>query len=243
MFLPSRLVSGFSTAQEFGDSGRLILAACSGDNNLGAMRRILIATSNPGKLRDFAGAAAGHAIEIAGIPDFSSIPAVVEDGLTFEANARKKAEEYSVYAPGEIVVADDSGLEVDALDGAPGVHSARYAAEHPHLADANTDDESNNARVLRELKGVPAEKRTGRFVCVLAAARDGKALATFRGAAEGIILDAPRGTNGFGYDPLFYFPQIQKTFAELSAEEKSKYSHRGKAFREFLDWCEKLPAC
>jgi|SRR5882672_5775023 len=202
------------------------------------MMRVLIATSNAGKLRDFAGAALPHAVEIAGIPDFSSLPAVVEDGLTFEANARKKAEAYSKYAPGEIVVADDSGLEIDALNGAPGVHSARYAAEKPEQADANTDDEANNARVLHELNNVPPGRRTGRFVCVLAAARDGKTLATFRGTAEGVILDAPRGTNGFGYDPLFYFPQINKTFAELTAEEKSKYSHRGAAFREFLKWCD-----
>ena len=204
------------------------------------MRRVLIATSNPGKLRDFAGAAARHGVEVAGIPDFSSLPTVVEDGLTFEANARKKAEAYSRYVPGETVVADDSGLEIDALHGAPGVHSARYAADQPGKADANTDDQANNARVLRELKGLPPSQRTGRFVCVLAAARDGKTLATFRGVAEGIILDAPRGTNGFGYDPLFYFPQIKKTFAELNAVEKSKYSHRGAAFREFLDWCERL---
>ena len=206
------------------------------------MRRILIATSNPGKLRDFAGAALRHGVKVAGIPDFSSLPTVVEDGLTFEANARKKAEAYSRFVPGEIVVADDSGLEIDALSGAPGVHSARYAApdlqnKEPHEADANTNDDANNARVLRELKDVPPAQRTGRFVCVLAAARDGKTLATFRGTAEGIILDAARGTNGFGYDPLFYFPQIQKTFAELNAEEKSRYSHRGAAFREFLGWC------
>ncbi len=199
------------------------------------MRRILIATSNAGKLRDFAGAAQRHGVAIARIPGFSSLPTVVEDGLTFEANARKKAEEYSRYTPGELVVADDSGLEIDALHGAPGVHSARYAGDEP---DVNADDAANNARVLRELRSVPAEQRTGRFVCVLAAARDGKTLATFRGTAEGIILDTPRGANGFGYDPLFYFPEIQKTFAELSAEEKSKYSHRGAAFRDFLDWCE-----
>jgi XTP/dITP diphosphohydrolase len=208
------------------------------------MRSILIATSNAGKLRDFAGAALQYGVEIAGVPDFSSLPTVIEDGLTFEANARKKAEEYSRYVPGEVVVADDSGLEVDALEGAPGVHSARYAAPElqglePHQADANTDDEANNARVLRELRGVPADQRTGRFVCVLAAARDGKTLATFRGTAEGIVLEAPRGTNGFGYDPLFYFPQIKKAFAELTAEEKSQYSHRGAAFREFLDWCKR----
>lgn len=202
------------------------------------MRKILIATSNPGKLRDFAGAAAPHGLEIAGIPGFASLPTVVEDGLTFEDNARKKAEEYSRCVAGEIVVADDSGLEVDALNGAPGVHSARYAADQPHLADENTEDEANNARVLHELRGVSPEKRTGRFVCVLAAAQDGKTLAIFRGVAEGIILEAPRGTNGFGYDPLFYFPQIGKTFAELSAEEKAKYSHRGAAFRKLLEWCD-----
>jgi len=201
------------------------------------MKKVLIATSNAGKLRDFAGAAAVHGIQISGIPNFSSLPLAIEDGQTFEENARKKAEEYSQHVPGAIVLADDSGIEIDALNGAPGVHSARYAADEPHLADENTDDDLNNARVLRELKDVPPDQRTGRFVCVLVAARDGKTLATVRGTAEGRILDAPRGTNGFGYDPLFYFPQIQKTFAELSAEEKSKYSHRGAAFRKFLEWC------
>ncbi|MFZ1158723.1 MAG: RdgB/HAM1 family non-canonical purine NTP pyrophosphatase, partial [Candidatus Sulfotelmatobacter sp.] len=196
---------------------------------------------NAGKLRDFTGAAARHGVEILGVPGFSSLPPVVEDGDTFEANARKKAEQYSRHVPGEIVVADDSGLEVDALNGAPGVHSARYAAPEllgaePHEANTNTDDDANNARVLRELKNVPAQKRAARFVCVLAAARDGKTLATFRGTAEGIILEGLRGSNGFGYDPLFYFPQIEKTFAELTAEEKSLYSHRGAAFRKLLQW-------
>ena len=204
------------------------------------MKRILIATSNPGKLRDFAGAASGHDIEIAALPDFSSMPPVIEDGDTFEANARKKAEAYSKLAPAQTVIADDSGIEVDALNGAPGVHSARYAADAPHLVENNTDDEANNARLIRELKNVPPEKRAGRFVCVIAAARDGKTLAIFRGTAEGVILDTPRGTNGFGYDPLFYFPQIQKTFAELTAEEKARYSHRGAAFRQFLEWCDTL---
>src|SRR5579862_128404 len=202
------------------------------------MKRVLIATSNPGKLRDFAGAALIHGVKISGIPDFSSLPQVVEDGATFEANARKKAEAYSKYLPGQIVIADDSGLEVDALHGAPGVHSARYAADEPHKADANTDDDANNARVLRELEGVPPEKRTGRFVCVIAAARDGLTLATFRGVAEGRILDHLQGSGGFGYDPMFFFPQIEKTFAELTPEEKSRYSHRGAAFRKFLNWCD-----
>jgi XTP/dITP diphosphohydrolase len=200
------------------------------------MTRILIATSNPGKLRDFAGAAASHNVEVVPLPDFSSLPPAIEDGLTFEANARKKAEAYSFHAPGQIVLADDSGLEVDALAGAPGVHSARYAAEAPHLVQKNTDDEANNARLIRELKNIPEDKRTGRFVCVIAAARDGKTLEVFRGEAEGIILTVPRGSNGFGYDPLFYFPSIQKTFAELSPEEKANHSHRGAAFRLFLEW-------
>jgi XTP/dITP diphosphohydrolase len=200
------------------------------------VKRVLIATSNPGKLRDFAGAASVLGVEVAPIPGFSSLPPVVEDGLTFEANARKKAEAYSRYAAGEMVLADDSGLEVDALGGAPGVHSARYAAEAPHLAGVNSDDAANNARLLRELKQVPLEKRAARFVCVITAAQDGKTLEVFHGKAEGVILDAPRGSNGFGYDPLFFFPQIGKTFAELSAEEKAEYSHRGAAFRKFLEW-------
>jgi len=200
------------------------------------MKTVFIATSNPGKLRDFAGAAAPHGIEIATVPDFASLTPVVEDGQTFEENARKKAEQYSRWLPGEIVLADDSGLEVDALGGAPGVHSARYAAAEPHKAGGNTGDEANNARVLSELASVPLEKRTARFVCVIVAARDGKALATFRGVAEGRILDRLQGSGGFGYDPMFYFPPIQKTFAELSPEEKAGYSHRGAAFRKFLDW-------
>jgi XTP/dITP diphosphohydrolase len=199
------------------------------------MKRVLVATSNPGKLRDLTGAALPFQIEIVPLP-LAELPPVIEDGATFEANARKKAEAYSRYAPSEIVMADDSGLEVDALDGAPGVHSARYAADEPHAAETNTDDEANNAKLIREIKKVSAEKRTGRFVCWIAVARDGKTLAVFEGKAEGVILEEPRGTNGFGYDPLFYFPEIGKTFAELSAEEKAKYSHRGTAFRKFLEW-------
>jgi len=200
------------------------------------LRRVLIATSNAGKLRDFAGAAAAHGVTVAGIPGFSTLAPVVEDGATFEANARKKAEEYSRAVPGELVLADDSGLEVDVLGGAPGIRSARYAAHEPRAAESNSDDEANNLRLLRELAAAPREQRTARFVCVIAAARDGSTLATFRGAAEGIILNEPRGSNGFGYDPLFYFPEIGKTFAELSPAEKAQYSHRGAAFRAFLDW-------
>jgi XTP/dITP diphosphohydrolase len=203
-------------------------------------KRVLIATSNPGKLRDFAGAAEPLGIEIASLPNFSALPTVVEDGETFEANARKKAEGYSRYAPGELVLADDSGLEVDALGGAPGVHSARYAADEPHLAESNTDDEANNARLLRELKEIPPQKRIARFVCVIVAARDGQTIQTFRGQAGGVIIDAPRGKHGFGYDPLFYFPSIEKTFAELQSQEKAQYSHRGAAFRKFLQWYQSV---
>lgn len=197
------------------------------------MRTVLIATSNAGKLRDFAGAAKSHDVEIAGLMDFRSIPEPVEDQPTFEGNARKKAEHYSRYAPGRLVLADDSGLTVDALNGAPGVHSARYAAE---TKDANSSDEANNAKVLRETENVPDDKRGAAFVCVIAVARDGQTLATFHGEARGVLLREKRGTGGFGYDPLFFFPAIGKTFAELSPEEKAKYSHRGQAFRKFLEW-------
>ncbi len=198
------------------------------------MRRVLIATSNPGKLRDFAGAAAAHRITVASLPDFDSLPSVSEDGVSFEENARKKAEHYSGFTPGEIVLADDSGLEVDALGGAPGVRSARYAATS---AAENADDRTNNARLLRELS--QATDRGARFVCEIAAAQDGRTLATFCGEAQGRILEAPRGSGGFGYDPLFLFPPLGKTFAELASEEKASVSHRGAAFRKFLDWYER----
>src|SRR5271169_3530825 len=202
------------------------------------MQRVLVATSNEGKIRDLVGAAAAHDIRVSTLPDFAALPSVIEDGLTFEANARKKAEHYSHYSDGELVIADDSGLEVDALQGRPGVRSARYAADEHNAPEhaPNSDDEANNARLLRELHDVPEEFRNGRFVCVIAVARNGHTLATFHGQAEGIILHSPRGSNGFGYDPLFYFAEIDKTFGELSAEEKASCSHRGAAFRAFLAW-------
>jgi len=217
------------------------------------MKRVLVATSNPGKVRDLIGAAAAHSVSIEMLPALAGLPPVIEDGDTFEANASSKAKHYSQYAEGELVIADDSGLEVDALGGAPGVRSARYAADEYHAASkcsqgsapgigqwpeyaANSADKANNARLLRELHDVPDEYRTARFVCVIAAARNGHTLATFHGRAEGVILRAPRGGHGFGYDPLFYFPEIGKTFAELTAEEKARYSHRGAAFRQFLQW-------
>jgi XTP/dITP diphosphohydrolase len=202
-------------------------------------RTVLVATSNAGKIRDFAGAVASHPVLIEQLPGFGSLPEVIEDGRTFEENARKKADFYSRAAPNELVLADDSGLEIGALGGAPGVHSARFAADEPHAATINSDDSDNNARVLRELAGVPADRRSARFVCVLAVARAGKTLQTFRGTVEGFILETARGENGFGYDPLFYFPQIGKTFGELSPEAKAQFSHRGEAFRSFLHWFRK----
>lgn len=200
--------------------------------------RILIATSNAGKLRDFAAAAAPFKIDVASLPSLHELGAVEEDGATFAANARKKAEFYSGFAPGEIVVADDSGLEVSALGGAPGVRSARYAAD-AGIAAGNSPaevDTANNQRLLSELRKLKHADREARFVCVLAAARDGRTLETFQGEVCGEILKTPRGQGGFGYDPLFLVPRLGKTLAELSAEEKAKVSHRGAAFRKLLEW-------
>ncbi len=200
------------------------------------MKHVLIASSNAGKLRDFAAVAARHGVEVALLPNFKLLPECVEDGATFEENARKKAEHYSRHAHGELVLADDSGIEIDALGGEPGVRSARYAAATEH---GNSHDAANNALVFERMKDVPEQKRTGRFVCVIAIARDGRTIATFRGQAEGRILRELRGSGGFGYDPMFYFPALAKTFAELSPAEKAEVSHRGQAFQRFLEWCDR----
>jgi XTP/dITP diphosphohydrolase len=203
--------------------------------------RVLIATSNQGKLRDFAGAAAVHGVRLEGLDGIASLPEAVEDGATFEENARKKAEHYSRFAPGKLVLADDSGLCVEALGGEPGVHSARYASAEGACSDASEMDAANidlanNAKLLRELDAVPEPGRQARFVCVLSAARDGHQVAHFRGEAHGMILRKPRGTTGFGYDPLFYLPALDKSYAELTTEEKAPVSHRGAALRSFLEW-------
>jgi XTP/dITP diphosphohydrolase len=202
-----------------------------------AFMRVMIASSNKGKLRDFGAVASLHGVEVDLIPNFASLPIAVEDGDTFEENARKKAEHYSRFVPGELVLADDSGLAVDALGGAPGVRSARYAAAGDEEF-GNSDDDANNAKVLREMQDVPDAKRAARFVCVIAVARDGKTVATFDGKAEGVLLKELRGGGGFGYDPMFYFPERRKTFAELSATEKAAVSHRGQAFGRFMEWCD-----
>ena len=160
--------------------------------------------------------------------NFSRLPPCVEDAGTFAGNARKKALHYSRLSEG-LVFADDSGLEVDALRGAPGIKSRRFAG--PGATDAD-----NRAKLLVLLGGVPASKRTARFVCELAVARAGDLLVQFRAVAEGSILTAPRGEGGFGYDSLFLDPETQKSFAELSAEEKLARSHRGRALRDLLNW-------
>jgi XTP/dITP diphosphohydrolase len=199
--------------------------------------RVLIATSNQGKLRDFAGVAAVHGIKVDGLADFTSLPEAVEDGASFEDNARKKAEHYSCFVPGELVLADDSGLSVDALGGVPGVYSARYAAGGDE--NGNSSDEANNAKLLGELEAVAQDQRTACFVCVISAARDGREVVHFRGEVQGVILREARGGMGFGYDPLFYFPSLGKSFGELSPDEKARVSHRGAALRMFLEWARR----
>ena len=200
---------------------------------------IYVATSNPGKLRDFA-AADTLRIPIAPLPNLASITPPLEDEPTFEGNARLKAIYYSNHAPGEIVLADDSGFEVDALHGRPGVRSARFADDHnfhpaePLTAQAYSINERNNLYLLSLLTGVPLTERSARYHCVLAAARDGHILAIGHGAVEGDILTEARGTNGFGYDPLFYLPNEAKTMAELDIQTKLSFSHRGRAFAALL---------
>lgn len=199
---------------------------------------LYVATGNPGKLHDFAGAARefGGAVDFLPLPGLANIPPPREDADTFEGNARVKAAEYSLYAAGKIVLADDSGLEVDALHGAPGVRSARYAADAGFApnADVTTLDDRNNLLLLRNLQNVPREKRTAHYCCVLAAARDGECIGVGYGTVEGIILEVPRGKGGFGYDPLFYMPELDRTMAEIDLQMKLQISHRGHALRDLL---------
>jgi XTP/dITP diphosphohydrolase len=199
--------------------------------------RLYAATTSQGKLRDFRTAAHAYSISIAPMPGLAAIPAPEEDGLTFEANATLKAVYYSRFAPGELVVADDSGLEVDALSGAPGVRSARFAADAGLVDSPDANDNTdvwNNMVLLQRLATVPAAQRTARYHCVLSVARDGLVLHTAEGIVEGEILDAPRGTGGFGYDPLFYLPQLDRTMAEIDLETKLSLSHRGRALAALL---------
>lgn len=206
--------------------------------------RLYAATSNPGKLRDFAYVAeaqlrdGGH-VEIEPLPGLATIEAPAEDEVTFEGNARQKAIYYSRFAPGELVMADDSGLEVTCLEDAPGVRSARFAedqaqAQNFPVAPASTLDERNNVALLRALDGVPEHCRVARYRCVLALARDGEVVATADGTVEGRIMKAPQGEGGFGYDPLFLLKEYPKTMAEIEPALRLKVSHRGRALRSLL---------
>ncbi len=194
------------------------------------------ATANPGKQREFQQAAGGdffvHRLDACDCP---------EEGHSFEENAVSKALCYSrAFRPKDhsgnegLVFADDSGLVVDALDGAPGIYSARYAGP-------GTDDEANNRLLIEKLSGVLDSKRTGRFVCCIALVRGEQVLGTFEESAEGRILNAPAGEGGFGYDPLFFYPPLGVTFAEVAAETKWEHSHRGKAFRAMLEMLKRRP--
>ena len=189
--------------------------------------KILLASSNPGKLREYRELAVGSALDLDLIPNFRERPAFEESAPTFAENAAGKALHYSRFT-NETVLADDSGLVVPALGGAPGVHSARYAG--PGATDAECV-----RKLLREMEGKRGDQRRARFVCVIAIARQGRALAVVSDFAEGVIADAPSGAGGFGYDPIFCFPETGRTYAELPPEEKNRNSHRGRAFRKVVD--------
>ena len=190
------------------------------------MIRLYAATGNPGKLREFRMAAQGHPeIEIELLPGFEQIEPCPETGASFKENAILKARYYGPHAPG-LLFADDSGLEVDALGGAPGVYSAR-------LAGYAATDAANNRLLLETLDSV--QPRTARFVCVIALVRGTHLRGIFHGAVEGLITDEPRGAGGFGYDPLFFYPPFQCTFGEAAPEQKLAVSHRGQALRALLN--------
>jgi non-canonical purine NTP pyrophosphatase (RdgB/HAM1 family) len=209
------------------------------------LRQLLIGTANAGKVREFremlggarddCASSAAEPFELSDLSGHSGVVAIEETGDTFLANACLKAAGYARQFD-TWALADDSGLEVDALDGAPGVSSARWAKRH----EAGEGDAANNALLLRQLDAVPDGRRTGRFVCVLALADPkGRIILTARDTVEGQILRSPRGSNGFGYDPLFYIDSLRKTTAELSPAEKHAVSHRGKALRRMRTLMER----
>lgn len=204
--------------------------------------KFLVASTNVGKLRDFAHALEGlgdrDGFDLAPLPGLSAIPAPAEDEDSFAGNARAKAIYYSQFAPGELVLADDSGLEVDALGGAPGVRSARFAEDSGFVTDTDASgggvDERNNLCLLAQLGDTPAAARTARYRCVLVAARDGVVIALGTGSVEGHILTVARGDKGFGYDPYFVPMGAALTMAELDPQRRLELSHRGRALRDLL---------
>jgi len=198
------------------------------------MAKLIVATSNPNKVREIEQVLAPLGYDVVGLGELAlSIPEPVEDADTFEGNARIKALAYA-RALGTSCLAEDSGLEVDALGGAPGVHSARYAGVGNTREDR---DRANNEKLLHALAGVPADRRGARFVCAMCLVdASGRVLFETRGSYEGVIAEAPRGEGGFGYDPLLWLPDVQKTSAELGPQEKNARSHRGKATRALAAW-------
>ncbi|WP_338750483.1 XTP/dITP diphosphatase [Bacillus sp. FJAT-52991] len=194
------------------------------------MDTVIIATKNKGKAKEFAEMFASFGMNVKTLLDYPEYADVEETGETFEENAILKAEEICKLT-GRLVIADDSGLMIDALDGRPGVYSARYAGEEK-------SDEANIQKVLEELRDVPSEKRTARFYCALAIAMPGKETTTVAGTCEGRITEEKQGTNGFGYDPIFYVEQFEATMAQLTPETKNSISHRGQALKKLR---EQLP--
>ncbi len=199
-------------------------------------QKILVATTNPGKAAELQ-AMLDLNVDWLTLADFPNIHQVKEDGVTFTENARKKAAAYAK-ATGLWTIADDSGLVIDALDGAPGIESARFSGEKD--ADRTLIDHKNIAKVLKLLQGVPAEKRTAKFVCSLCLASPEAILIEMQGTLEGLITDKEIGQNGFGYDPVFFIPHLNKTVAQLTREEKNQISHRGSAIRKLKPLLDKL---
>jgi len=201
-------------------------------------RKILVASTNPGKVAELSAMLAGE-VEPVGLSDFAGVEEIAEDGRTFAANARKKAVGYA-RATGLWTIADDSGLVVDALGGRPGVESARFSQRRRQGADRRDVDRSNMAKVLKLLEPVEQGRRTARFVCCLSLASVGGVLLEAEGVLEGLITTEPMGENGFGYDPIFFVPELGRTVAQLTAEQKNAISHRGRAIAKLRERLEGL---
>lgn len=202
------------------------------------IKKILVATGNPGKIVEIRAMLEAD-VRWLGLADLAPMAEIEEDGMTFAENARKKAAGYAK-ATGLCTLADDSGLVVDALGGAPGVKSARFSGEKPKNADRTLIDHRNIAKTLELLKDVPEEKRTARFVCRLCLASPERILIETEGTLEGLITDMEIGQNGFGYDPIFFVPHLNKTVAQMASEEKNAISHRGNAIRELKPLLDEL---
>jgi XTP/dITP diphosphohydrolase len=193
-----------------------------------AVMKIVFASGNEGKVKEVSSMLAGTGIELVSLNNYKGVPEIVEDGLSFQENALKKARIISEFT-GETTLADDSGLMVDVLNGEPGIYSSRYAG-------IKATDKENNDKLLAKLKTIPAEKRTAAFHCALILYKKDGNCESFEGKWQGQIIDEERGLNGFGYDPIFWVPELKMTAAELPADIKNKVSHRGQAVAKLKDW-------